>query len=93
MILLEQNYRSTKRILQAANEVIKNNSNRKPKNLWTENDEGIKLSYYSGDNEFGEGQFVAGKIYELHSSAGGSFPISRFYTGQTPSRASLRKPF
>lgn len=67
MILLEQNYRSTKRILQAANEVIKNNSNRKPKNLWTENDEGIKLSYYSGDNEFGEGQFVAGKIYELHS--------------------------
>ncbi|WP_342490298.1 DNA helicase PcrA [Bacillus sp. FSL R5-0443] len=68
VIMLEQNYRSTKRILQAANEVIKNNSNRKPKNLWTENDEGIKLSYYSGDNEFGEGQFVAGKIYELHSS-------------------------
>ncbi|MGX4257951.1 DNA helicase PcrA [Bacillus sp. YH3-2-B2] len=68
VILLEQNYRSTKRILQAANEVIKNNSNRKPKKLWTENDEGIKLSYYSGDNEFGEGQFVAGKIYELHSS-------------------------
>ncbi|AWD86635.1 MULTISPECIES: DNA helicase PcrA [Bacillus] len=68
VILLEQNYRSTKRILQAANEVIKNNSNRKPKNLWTENDEGIKLSYYSGDNEFGEGQFVAGKINELHSS-------------------------
>ncbi len=48
--------------------MIKNNSNRKPKNLWTENDEGIKLSYYSGDNEFGEGQFVAGKIYEPHSS-------------------------
>lgn len=68
VILLEQNYRSTKRILQAANEVIKNNSNRKPKNLWTEKDEGIKLSYYSGDNEFGEGQFVAGKIYELNSS-------------------------
>ncbi|MGV3273142.1 DNA helicase PcrA [Bacillus sp. CIS52] len=68
VILLEQNYRSTKRILQAANEVIKNNSNRKPKNLWTENDEGVKLAYYSGDNEFGEGQFVAGKIYELNSS-------------------------
>lgn len=65
VILLEQNYRSTKRILSAANEVIKNNANRKPKNLWTENDEGIKISYYSGDNEFGEGQFVAGKINEL----------------------------
>lgn len=68
VILLEQNYRSTKRILRAANEVIKNNSNRKPKNLWTENDEGIKLSYYRGDNEFGEGQFVAGKIHQLHST-------------------------
>ncbi|KXZ22633.1 DNA helicase PcrA [Bacillus nakamurai] len=68
VILLEQNYRSTKRILNAANEVIKNNSNRKPKNLWTENDEGIKLSYYRGDNEFGEGQFVAGKIHELYTS-------------------------
>ncbi|MDZ5722650.1 DNA helicase PcrA [Bacillus sp. SXabc123] len=68
VILLEQNYRSTKRILRAANEVIKNNSNRKPKNLWTENDEGIKISYYRGDNEFGEGQFVAGKIHQIHSS-------------------------
>ncbi|MCY8203754.1 MULTISPECIES: DNA helicase PcrA [unclassified Bacillus (in: firmicutes)] len=68
VILLEQNYRSTKRILRAANEVIKNNSNRKPKNLWTENDEGIKISYYRGDNEFGEGQFVAGKIHQLYSS-------------------------
>lgn len=68
VILLEQNYRSTKRILRAANEVIKNNSNRKPKNLWTENDEGIKISYYRGGNEFGEGQFVAGKIHQLHST-------------------------
>ncbi|WP_367387230.1 DNA helicase PcrA [Bacillus vallismortis] len=68
VILLEQNYRSTKRILSAANEVIKNNSNRKPKNLWTENDDGVKIAYYRGDNEFGEGQFVAGKIYQLHSS-------------------------
>ncbi|MED1018336.1 DNA helicase PcrA [Bacillus atrophaeus] len=68
VILLEQNYRSTKRILHAANEVIKNNSNRKPKNLWTENDDGIKISYYRGDNEFGEGQFVAGKIHQLSSS-------------------------
>lgn len=68
VILLEQNYRSTKRILRAANEVIKNNSKRKPKNLWTENDEGIKISYYRGDNEFGEGQFVAGKIHQLHST-------------------------
>lgn len=68
VILLEQNYRSTKRILNAANTVIQNNSNRKPKNLWTENDEGAKIAYYRADNEFGEGQFVAGKIHQLHQS-------------------------
>ena len=43
-ILLEQNYRSTKLILQAANEVIANNKGRKPKKLWTENDEGKKIT-------------------------------------------------
>lgn len=68
VILLEQNYRSTKRILHAANTVIQNNANRKPKNLWTENDEGAKIAYYRADNEFGEGQFVAGKIHQLHQS-------------------------
>ncbi|KZZ84165.1 DNA helicase PcrA [Bacillus sp. SJS] len=66
VIMLEQNYRSTQRILIAANQVIQNNSNRKPKNLWTENAEGTKLSYYRADSESAEGQFVAGKIKELY---------------------------
>ena len=65
VILLEQNYRSTKRILQAANQVIANNSNRKPKNLWTENLEGNKIQYYNADNEQAEAAFVVGKILEL----------------------------
>ncbi|MFO1441878.1 DNA helicase PcrA [Bacillus sp. Bva_UNVM-123] len=65
VILLEQNYRSTKRILQAANHVISRNMNRKAKNLWTENAEGNKISYYRSDSEQGEAQFVAGKIKEL----------------------------
>ncbi|WP_407407818.1 DNA helicase PcrA [Peribacillus sp.] len=65
MIFLEQNYRSTKKILEAANKVIDNNQNRKPKNLWTENATGNKLSYFRADNEQGEAQFVAGKINEL----------------------------
>ncbi|MRX72667.1 DNA helicase PcrA [Bacillus lacus] len=65
VILLEQNYRSTKRILHAANEVIKNNSNRKVKNLWTDNLEGSKINYYRADSESSEGQFVAGKIKEI----------------------------
>lgn len=65
MIFLEQNYRSTKKILEAANKVIDNNQNRKPKNLWTENVAGNKLSYFRADNEQGEAQFVAGKINEI----------------------------
>ena len=65
VILLEQNYRSTKRILLAANKVIENNLNRKKKNLWTENPEGNKLVYYRADSEQGEAQFVAGKIKEI----------------------------
>ncbi|MED1437663.1 DNA helicase PcrA [Aeribacillus composti] len=68
VILLEQNYRSTKRILHAANEVIKNNMNRKPKNLWTENPEGKKIIYYRADHEIGEAQFVAKQIQELVQS-------------------------
>ncbi|WP_442597756.1 DNA helicase PcrA [Neobacillus sp. D3-1R] len=68
VILLEQNYRSTKRILLAANKVIENNLNRKAKNLWTENPEGNKISYYRADSEQGEAQFVIGKIKELVDS-------------------------
>ncbi|MFC4182933.1 DNA helicase PcrA [Saccharococcus thermophilus] len=68
VILLEQNYRSTKRILQAANEVIENNINRKPKRLWTENPEGQKIVYYEAMNEADEAQFVAGKIKEYVDS-------------------------
>lgn len=68
VILLEQNYRSTKNILNAANEVIKNNLNRKPKNLWTDNAEGQQIFYYRADNEQAEAQFVVGKIKELVDS-------------------------
>ena len=65
VILLEQNYRSTKRILEAANKVIANNMNRKAKNLWTENPEGNKIVYFRADSEQGEAQFVVGKMKEL----------------------------
>ncbi|WP_199757427.1 DNA helicase PcrA [Halalkalibacter nanhaiisediminis] len=64
VILLEQNYRSTKTILQAANQVIANNMNRKKKNLWTENDSGGKIGYFSADTEQSEAQFVVEKIQE-----------------------------
>lgn len=65
VILLEQNYRSTKRILLAANKVIANNRNRKEKNLWTDNAEGNKIYYFRADSEQGEAQFVISKMKEL----------------------------
>ncbi|OQP23726.1 MULTISPECIES: DNA helicase PcrA [Geobacillus] len=68
VILLEQNYRSTKRILQAANEVIAHNVNRKPKRLWTENPEGKPIVYYEAMNEVDEAQFVARRIQEAVES-------------------------
>ena len=65
VIYLEQNYRSTKTILEAANNVIKHNKTRKPKKLWTENEEGKKITYYQGATEREEALFVAEKIREL----------------------------
>lgn len=64
LIMLEQNYRSTKMILDAANHVIENNWNRKPKKLWTENKTGEKIFYYNADNEHDEAYFVVDKIRE-----------------------------
>lgn len=63
-IVLEQNYRSTKRILAAANGVITNNSNRRPKELWTGNNEGNKISYHRALSEREEATYVVGKIQE-----------------------------
>jgi DNA helicase-2/ATP-dependent DNA helicase PcrA len=68
VILLEQNYRSTKKILDAANKVIQNNANRKPKNLWTDNNDGTNIIHYQADTEHDEGHFVAGKIREMTTS-------------------------
>ena len=62
VVLLEENYRSTKKILQAANEVIKNYRNRRPKKLWTQNDEGEQIVYYRANDERDEAVFVASTI-------------------------------
>lgn len=61
-ILLEQNYRSTSNILNAANKVIALNTGRKPKNLWTEQGEGPKIKVFRGDSEHDEGYFVTSEI-------------------------------
>ncbi|MBQ8535433.1 MAG: UvrD-helicase domain-containing protein, partial [Bacilli bacterium] len=64
-ILLEQNYRSTSNILDAANQVIKNNKMRKDKNLWTSRGEGEKIKYYRSFNERDEAKYVIRKIKEM----------------------------
>lgn len=64
VILLEQNYRSTQTILEAANQVIKNNRNRHEKKLWTQNPEGKAITYYRGQSEREEGQFIVNQIGE-----------------------------
>ncbi|WP_141604085.1 DNA helicase PcrA [Terrilactibacillus laevilacticus] len=68
VILLEQNYRSTKKILAAANEVIQNNPRRKPKKLWTENVDGDMITVYQGGTEHEEGYYITGKMSELARS-------------------------
>ncbi len=64
-ILLEQNYRSTSNILDAANQVIKNNKQRKDKKLWTARGIGEKIKYYRAYNERDEAQYVIRKVKEL----------------------------
>ena len=64
VVLLEQNYRSTKYILKAANDVIANNNKRKVKKLWTDNDEGDKITYYRGQSEGDESRYVVSKVLE-----------------------------
>ncbi|MDN4461917.1 DNA helicase PcrA [Fructilactobacillus sanfranciscensis] len=63
-VMLEQNYRSTKTILDAANGVIQNNDERKDKNLWTENAQGEKITYYRAQSERDEAQYIVAKIKE-----------------------------
>ena len=65
VIMLEQNYRSTQRVLQAANDVITNNRTRYDKQLRTENAEGDPIYVYKASDEKDESQFVVGKILEL----------------------------
>lgn len=65
IIKLEQNYRSTKVILHAANNVINHNKSKIEKNLWTENDEGEKIEYKTLGNEYEEGEYIVDTIDEL----------------------------
>ncbi len=67
---LEQNYRSTKNILNSANSLIKYNSIRNPKTLWTENNDGVRVEYYTLQDENAEAEYVASNIYNLVKNSG-----------------------
>lgn len=73
VVLLEENYRSTKKILQAANNVINHNKNRRPKKLWTQNDEGEQIVYHRANNEQEEAVFVASTIDNIVREQGKNF--------------------
>ncbi len=70
IIRLEQNYRSTKNILDAANAVIENNANRKGKTLWTENEEGEKIKVHTAYSEHDEANYIAEAIQDFVAKGG-----------------------
>jgi len=70
VVVLEQNYRSTQTILDAANAVIANNAMRKPKALWTEQGSGASVVRYHAEDEHDEGAWLAGEALRLHGGRG-----------------------
>lgn len=73
VVLLEENYRSTKTILKAANGVIKNNRNRIDKKLWTQNNDGEQIVYYRANDERDEAVFIASTVSNMCMELGKSF--------------------
>ena len=88
VILLEQNYRSTKKILQAANTVIENNQSRKPKDLWTENDDGTEIKLFKALDERDEARYVINQVQELNRTKGTRYKeMAILYRTNAQSRA------
>ena len=86
IVMLEQNYRSTETILQAANAVIANNPNRKPKRLWTEFGHGEKIVSYEAEDEHDEANFVADAVSDLRARGRTARDIAIFYRTNAQSR-------
>ena len=87
VIVLEQNYRSTQRILDAANAVILNNAARRPKHLWTEQVGGELITRYHAQDEHDEAAYLAHEIARLTDSEGYSFSdVAVFYRTNAQSR-------
>ena len=86
-VVLAQNYRSTQTILDAANAVITNNLQRKPKNLWTDQGEGDKIVRYFADDEFDEARWVVERLKTIHDEEHRSWnDLAVFYRTNAQSR-------
>ncbi len=85
-IVLEENYRSTQNILQAANEIISKNKKRKEKNLFTKNGSGDKISVYQGIDEYDEAKFIARKSSEYIREGTSPDQIAVLYRANFQSR-------
>lgn len=85
-ILLEENYRSTKCILNVANDIIKNNKQRKEKNLWTQNNDGEKITYHKAENEKDEANYVKNEIQKLIDNGVEKSNIAVLYRTNAQSR-------
>ena len=86
VILLEQNYRSTKKIIESSNTLIKNNLTRKDKNLWTLNDDGEDITYHQAEDEIDEAKYVVDNINKLICSGEKLGDIAVLYRVNAQSR-------
>ncbi len=91
MFKLEQNYRSTKKILDTANTLIKNNQNRIEKKIWTNNQEGNEIIINQSNSDFEEGDFVTKKLIELNDNFNNSAILYRMHHQSRSIEESLRR--
>ncbi len=87
VIVLDQNYRSTQNILDAANSLISNNTARTPKSLWTETSGGDLITNYRADDERDEAAWIVDRIYANHQTGGRWSDVAVFYRTNAQSRA------
>jgi len=87
VVKLEQNYRSTQTILDAANAVVANNASRKAKALWTSGDEGERIRVFAASDEYAEARFVVSEVERLIEGGASPREISVFYRTNAQSRA------
>ena len=86
VVVLDQNYRSTETILDAANSVISNNGQRKPKRLWTDLGKGVPIVRYEAQDEHDEAAFIADEIASLEADGVAASDVAVFYRTNAQSR-------